>query len=127
MGYSLHSLGLQPVRRIVSESEQTRSGRVVTILLLTQDLTVKEHAMFPQAEFHHRHNKYRGHDSICSACLMTVARVEQEPELAYLESVHVCDPVNLYWVGQGKLYALVPDQGVGGPLPSSGDSESCDE
>jgi hypothetical protein len=68
--------------------------------------------MLSQAKFHHRHNKYGGHDSICLACLMTVACVEHEWELAYLESVHVCDPINLYWMSQGRVSALVLDQAV---------------
>ena len=48
-----------------------------------------------EVKFHHRHNKYGGHDSICSACLMTVACVEDESELAYRESKHVCDSIHL--------------------------------
>jgi hypothetical protein len=68
--------------------------------------------MFSQAKFHHRHNKYGGHDSICPGCLMTVACVEYEWELASLESAHDCDPVNLYWITQARVYALIQDQAV---------------
>jgi hypothetical protein len=68
--------------------------------------------MLSPAKFHHRQTKYGGHDSICSACLRTVAWVEFEWELVPLESAHVCDPVNLYWMSQGRVSALVPDQAV---------------
>ena len=61
--------------------------------------------MSSEAKFHHRHNKYGSHDSICLVCFRTVASVEHEWELALLESVHVCDPVNLYWISQGGVSA----------------------
>jgi hypothetical protein len=68
--------------------------------------------MLAQAKFPHRHNKYGGYDSICSACLRTVAWVEFEWELVPFESAHVCDSESLYWMCQGKASALVPDQAV---------------
>ncbi len=61
--------------------------------------------MLAQVKFHHRQNKYGGHDSICSACLMTVAWVEFEWELVPLESAHVCNSESLYWMLQGRAVA----------------------
>jgi len=46
--------------------------------------------------FPHRHNADGTHDSICTVCLATVATVQNELELAGLESAHVCEPANLY-------------------------------
>jgi hypothetical protein len=53
--------------------------------------------------FPHRHNADGTHDSICTACLATVATVQDERELDRLESAHVCEPVNLYRVSQDGL------------------------
>ncbi len=50
--------------------------------------------------FPHRHNSDGSHDSICTACLATVATVQNELELARHESAHVCEPINLYRVSQ---------------------------
>jgi hypothetical protein len=50
----------------------------------------------PKPSFPHRHNANGTHDSICTVCLATVATVRNEWELAGLESVHVCEPINLY-------------------------------
>ena len=46
--------------------------------------------------FPHRHNSDGSHDSICTVCYVTVATSQNELELASHESVHVCQPVNLY-------------------------------
>lgn len=54
-------------------------------------------------KFPHRHNKDATHDSICTECLMTVASVESEGQLALFESAHICDPANLYRVSQGRI------------------------
>jgi hypothetical protein len=54
-----------------------------------------------RTSFPHRHNADGSHDSICTACLATVATVWNEWELAVHESVHVCEPLNLYRVSQG--------------------------
>lgn len=59
--------------------------------------------MLSQAKFNHRHNKCGSQDSIYLACYRTVACVEHEWGLASLESVHVCDPINLYWINQGRV------------------------
>ena len=52
-------------------------------------------------KFPHRHNKDGSFDSICDTCYVTVARVKAETDLMQFEARHVCDPVNLYWAGQG--------------------------
>jgi hypothetical protein len=57
--------------------------------------------MSSKAEFPHRHNNDGTHDSICNKCFVTVARVKLETNLIPYEEHHVCDPVNLYWAGQG--------------------------
>jgi hypothetical protein len=57
--------------------------------------------MSSKPEFPHRHNNDGTYDSICDTCFVTVARVKLEADLAAFEARHVCDPVNLYWAGQG--------------------------
>jgi len=52
-------------------------------------------------QFPHRHNNDGTYDSICDTCFITIARVKAEPDLIPFENRHVCDPVNLYWAGQG--------------------------
>jgi len=49
--------------------------------------------------FPHRHNNDGSHDSICTACLATVARREDENELLEFELSHVCDPIRLFQHG----------------------------
>jgi hypothetical protein len=51
--------------------------------------------------FPHRQNADGTYDSICTACLATVANVKNEWELAPYESDHVCDPIGRYRVSQG--------------------------
>jgi hypothetical protein len=53
--------------------------------------------------FPHRRNVDGSHDSVCTMCLATVATVQHEWELTHYESVHVCEPVNLYRVSHGLL------------------------
>jgi hypothetical protein len=53
--------------------------------------------------FPHRRNVDGTHDSICTMCLATVATVKREWELTRYESVHVCEPMNLYRVSHGLL------------------------
>src|ERR1700722_5207586 len=99
-------------RRTVSKIAQKHQCNAFTILLQPQNLAAEGCAMLSQAKFHHRQNKYGGQHSICDACLMTVALVQHEWELASLESAHVCDPVNLYWISRGRESARVPDQAI---------------
>jgi hypothetical protein len=40
----------------------------------------------------HRRNADGSHDSICTACLATIASVRDESELADHELAHVCNP-----------------------------------
>jgi hypothetical protein len=54
-----------------------------------------------QEQFPHRRNMDGTHDSICRGCLMTIATVEEEDELAGFESRHTCDPMRAYRVSQG--------------------------
>ena len=49
--------------------------------------------------FPHRHNKDGVIDSICSECLLTVASVRVERELAQHEEAHVCNPIRLHLLG----------------------------
>ena len=50
--------------------------------------------------FPHRHNNDGTHDSICMACLATVAKRSDESELLEYELSHVCDPVRLFARGE---------------------------
>jgi hypothetical protein len=52
--------------------------------------------------FPHRQNSDGSHDSICSVCFATVAKVRNESELAEHESAHDCDPVDSYRFNQGS-------------------------
>ena len=52
--------------------------------------------------FPHRENDDGSFDSICSACFVTVASAEKEYELAPKESMHKCEPINLYQASQGR-------------------------
>lgn len=56
--------------------------------------------------FVHRLNRDGSHDSICTNCVATVASVLNEWQLRDLESVHVCDPVNLYRANPGQAQEL---------------------
>jgi hypothetical protein len=53
--------------------------------------------------FPHRHNKDGVIDSICSECLLTVASVRVEGELAQHEEAHVCNPLRLHLLGADPL------------------------
>jgi hypothetical protein len=94
----------------MSKIAQKHWCNAITILLQPQNLAAEEHAMSSDGKFHHRQNNFGGHDSICSACLMTVACVMDESEFAYRESKHVCDSIHLYWANQGRLSVLVADE-----------------
>ena len=48
--------------------------------------------MLVPGNFVHRCNSDGSYDSICTICLMTVASVESEWQLAGLESAHTCNP-----------------------------------
>jgi hypothetical protein len=50
-----------------------------------------------------RRNANGTYDSICTACLATVATAQHEWELGRHESSHVCEPMNLYRVSHGLL------------------------
>jgi hypothetical protein len=66
--------------------------------------------MMPQPEgqrFAHRRNGDGSYDSICTRCLVAVASVQKEEQLRPHESAHVCDPVRLYQVGQGRVRPLI--------------------
>jgi hypothetical protein len=49
--------------------------------------------------FPHKYNKDGVIDAICSECLLTVASVRVECELAQHEEAHVCNPVRLHLLG----------------------------
>lgn len=46
--------------------------------------------------FPHRHNPNGSWDSICSACMATIATVENEAELVRREASHVCSVSRLF-------------------------------
>jgi hypothetical protein len=50
----------------------------------------------PLPVFPHRQNRDGSFDSICLKCLLTVASVRMEAELAAREKNHVCEPLILY-------------------------------
>jgi hypothetical protein len=56
--------------------------------------------------FPHRHNADGSHDSICTACFATVAKVRNEDDLTNFESAHLCEPVGLYEAGQGIKHRM---------------------
>ena len=62
--------------------------------------------MFSYAKFPHRHNSDGSYDSICTACFVTVASVQDEELLCAQELAHVCDPVNLYRIESLKSVSL---------------------
>jgi hypothetical protein len=43
----------------------------------------------------HRHNENGTYDSICLKCFATVATTLTEPELAFYDRRHICDPILL--------------------------------
>ena len=47
-----------------------------------------------------RHNRDGSHDSICPACLVTIASRQDEEELYPFEVAHVCDPLRLFSLGK---------------------------
>jgi len=53
--------------------------------------------------FPHRNNKNGVIDSICSECLLTVASVRVERELAQHEAAHVCNPLRLHLLGADQF------------------------
>ena len=56
----------------------------------------KKRTMDPQ--FFRRQISEETHDSICSKCLVMIATDSTEADLDREESVHACDPMNLYRV-----------------------------
>jgi hypothetical protein len=71
--------------------------------LPAQATSGKRYTMVFQAKFTHRHNMDGTHDSICRECLVTIATVEKEDDLAGFESGHSCDPVRAYRRSQGYI------------------------
>jgi hypothetical protein len=60
----------------------------------------------PQPAFTHRRNADGSFDSICSRCLEIAASAQKEQELGSLEWMHVCDPIRLYQISQGRINHL---------------------
>ena len=56
----------------------------------------------PQPVFTHQKNADGNFDSICGSCLEVAASAEKEEQLSRLELMHVCDPVRLYQISQGR-------------------------
>jgi hypothetical protein len=62
--------------------------------------------MVPQTEetrFIHSPNADGGFDSTCARCVLVVASATREEHLSPYESMHVCDPVRLYQISQGRI------------------------
>jgi hypothetical protein len=57
-----------------------------------------------------RRNTNGTYESICTACLATVATAQHEWELGRHESSHVCEPMSLYRVSHGLLPSPRADQ-----------------
>jgi hypothetical protein len=53
--------------------------------------------------FIHEKKADGGFDSICIGCVVLVASAKREDDLIPYESTHVCDPIRLYQVGQGRV------------------------
>jgi hypothetical protein len=67
--------------------------------------------MLSETKFPHRHNNDGSYDSICAACFATVASARVEELLCAHELAHVCDPVNLYRIAQGRVSLDYGDPG----------------
>jgi len=59
-------------------------------------------SMYPATAnlYPHRFNPDGSYDSICTVCLITIASVSVESELARHEREHSCNPVRLYQLGK---------------------------
>lgn len=57
-------------------------------------------------DFKYRENLDGTMDSICLACLETVASAKSEPDLKNQELEHVCDPHALLVFGDRRAYVL---------------------
>jgi hypothetical protein len=55
----------------------------------------------PKMKFPHRRNQDETRDSICRACLATVATIQNEEGLRAHERTHICDPLWAYRAGEG--------------------------
>ncbi len=81
------------------KSEQTDLVNPHTLLLKGPRSKCKRKrgaTMLNFGSFVHRHNRDGRYDAICTACFMTAATVENEWQLASLESAHICDPEMLH-------------------------------
>jgi hypothetical protein len=63
--------------------------------------------------FPHRYNKDGSIDSICSECLLNVASVRVEQELAHQEDIHICDLVRLAQLGADAVRRASLDRSYG--------------
>jgi hypothetical protein len=45
-------------------------------------------------------------DSLCASCLEIVASAPREEQLSTSELMHVCDPIRLYQISQGRIIHL---------------------
>jgi hypothetical protein len=61
----------------------------------------------PNIGFVRRHNLDGSHDSICPACLATVATTQNEAELQTHERAHLCDPQWAYRSSQVRTPTVV--------------------
>jgi hypothetical protein len=55
------------------------------------------------ATFTHQKNAHGGFDSTCFLCHEIAASAPREEQLSRLELMHVCDPIRLYQVSQGRI------------------------
>jgi hypothetical protein len=59
--------------------------------------------------FPHRSNNDGSYDSICATCLLTIATVYAESELASHERNHSCNPIRLYQLREYPPLAARPN------------------
>jgi hypothetical protein len=61
--------------------------------------------------FPHRSNQDGTYDSICTMCLLTIATVSAEAELARHEREHACNPIRLYQLREYPPLSVFPNGG----------------
>jgi hypothetical protein len=60
----------------------------------------------PSPVFTHQTNAHGGFDTVCGSCLEVVASAQLEEQLSTSELMHVCDPLRLYRISQGRITHL---------------------
>jgi hypothetical protein len=81
-------------------------SQVDAIGRLGQNAGKRKRRAMPEPVFTHRQNADGSFDSICSRCLEIAASAQQEGQLSSLELMHICDPIRLYQISQGRITPL---------------------